>query len=590
MKISEFIDELDINSLANLVDEFSLQIAPVTKNKIKKYFDTAKDFHEIILNSYDDLERKRLFEFYVEAYEHQFIDMDFQENEVNENSFTVSDLIANLWGYVVKEQGTEKFIFFEDAFKVLDDNFVNKIVIEEEVEENTTLGNQLISNVDSFIEVVSSDKYKYIKIGVSKKIVKDVLAKTTIKEDVEVEFVFSFLDNINVIHKSGTGNIVVSEENMHWWLTNTAENKIKIIDKFIKGSFVSQKFPEFESKDVVFFKFMLSLCGKKISKEHVLSLNIIDAEKFNLAIETMVAIGLIKSDETSIVYNLKVNSVGEENVDNFMYVQPNYEITTSFLLPIEKKIFILKFSELKSKDSAVVYQITKSSITKGFHYGLSADEIINFLNENSISPVPQNIEFSVRDWFKIFSSISFEKVNLLTIKDDFLLKKVMSNARFTDLLVREIDQHHIIVSDFDKAKEILISEEVLLEDVKIMLNDEDIKEDVEADISFRKKENEDIYIPRNIKKFINTNRLYTATSEQKILAIKYCLTKELRIEVLYDDITDKVLNNKKIELQPIEISDMWENPDVVVYSPEHKKNYNISVKNIKRFRILYETL
>ena len=503
-------------------------------------------------------------------------------------TFGVSELLANLWGYTVKENGSVNFKFFDDAFEVLNNNFVNKIVLADEVVESTSIGDLIINNIDSFIEVVSSDKYKYIKVGISKKICKDVIAKTRISNTQEVEFIFYFLDNINVIHKSNVGTIIVSEENMHWWLTNDADNKIKIIDKFIKSDFITTKFSDFEKKDIVFLKFILSLSGKRISVKDIKNLNIVDIEKFNIALDVFKEIGLLEISDDYFVFNLKANTSGDGDVDNFMYVQPNYEITTSFLLPSVKKIFILKFSELKSKDSAVVYQITKSSITKGFHYGLTADEIIEFLNTNSISVVPQNIEFSIRDWYKLYSSIKLEKVNLLTIDDDFLISKVMSLPKFKALVVSQLDSKHLIVSDYDKAKEILIEEEILLEDVKIMLNDEDMKEDTEVDISYRKKENEDIYIPRNIKKFINTNRLYTATNEQKILAIKYCLTKDLNIEVLYDDAEDRVLNNKRLVLQPIEISDMWENPDVVVYSSKYKKNYNVNVQNIKRFRILYD--
>jgi len=591
MRISEFIDNLDIDSLANLVEQFSLNIAPVTRNKIKKYFNEIKDFHEIILNSYDECERRKIFEFYVEYYEQTFIEIPeikILNDEMlgKESILGVPELIANLWGYIVKDGDVEHFKFFDDAFSMLNNNFINKIVSDIETPNDTTLGNLIINNIDSFIEVVSSDKYKYIKIGVSKKICKDVILKTTIKTNSEVEFIFYFLDSINIIHKSTLGGIVVSEENMHWWLTTDVENKIRIINKFTTSDFLLKKFVEFSKKDIIYLQFIFSFPNKKISIDAVEELCIVDIVKFKYVIEVFNEIGLLKVKDNFFVFNLQANSNPSETVDNFMYVQPNYEITTSFLLPSEKKIFILKFAELKSKDSAVVYQITKISIIKGFHYGLKAEEIIEFLESNSISPVPQNIEFSINDWYKLYSSIKLEKVNLLTVTDDFLLNKVMSIHRFKKLVIGEVSKNHLIVSNFDKAKLILIQEEILLEDFKIMKNDEEIKENIEVDITYRKKDSEEIYIPRNIKKFINTNRLYTATSEQKILAIKYCLTKELNIEVLYDDAEDRVLNNKKLELQPIEISDMWENPDVIVYSSEYKKNYSINVKNIKRFRIL----
>lgn len=82
-------------------------------------------------------------------------------------------------------------------------------------------------------------------------------------------------------------------------------------------------------------------------------------------------------------------------------VHPNFEITVvSKELNPKILLELAMFSEPAKIDTMSVFKVTKETVKGGIHLGLTTEEMVSFLMENSKGKVPQNVEYSIRDWGK----------------------------------------------------------------------------------------------------------------------------------------------------------------------------------------------
>ena len=80
-------------------------------------------------------------------------------------------------------------------------------------------------------------------------------------------------------------------------------------------------------------------------------------------------------------------------------VHPNFEITT-VSKEIHPKVMLelAMFAHTVKSDTASVFKITRESVNQGKRLGLSTAKMTSFLNENSRGKIPQNVEYSIKDW------------------------------------------------------------------------------------------------------------------------------------------------------------------------------------------------
>jgi hypothetical protein len=85
-------------------------------------------------------------------------------------------------------------------------------------------------------------------------------------------------------------------------------------------------------------------------------------------------------------------------VGKFM-VHPNFEVTlVSKELHSKTNLELAMFSEPVKLDTVSVFKITRDSVSQGLSYGLTTEDMTSFLSENSKGEVPQNVEYSIKDW------------------------------------------------------------------------------------------------------------------------------------------------------------------------------------------------
>lgn len=106
----------------------------------------------------------------------------------------------------------------------------------------------------------------------------------------------------------------------------------------------------------------------------------------------------------------------EEGVwtDRFL-VQPTFEIIAPRTLELVVRNELERFADLASVDVTLTYRITKDTVYRAGDEGMSGEALIAFLERHSEKSVPQNVEYSVREWGQSYGQVYFMDVFLLRV-------------------------------------------------------------------------------------------------------------------------------------------------------------------------------
>ncbi|WP_296328566.1 helicase-associated domain-containing protein [uncultured Treponema sp.] len=107
-----------------------------------------------------------------------------------------------------------------------------------------------------------------------------------------------------------------------------------------------------------------------------------------------------------------------EETPKCLSVDAGFNVTLMPGLPLENLIPLMDFMELKTFDTAAVFEINRKSIMRGFDAGLSANRIFSLLKKYSPYEIPQNLEICVDDWSRSYSSATIFKGYVLQVSSE----------------------------------------------------------------------------------------------------------------------------------------------------------------------------
>lgn len=181
-----------------------------------------------------------------------------------------------------------------------------------------------------------------------------------------------------------------------------------------------------------------------------------------LVIRPLLELGLVavSRENVEVVQGLEVSithlghrvSQNEEFTEGFdqnghVYVQPNFEILVPFNFPHELRWKLEDIADVVKADKIVVYTISKESVLRGLKGGWDREEVISFLEEVSGHQVPQNIEFSVKDWIGDYGKVSLEKAVLLRCDDLDLAGMIRKSKQIRGFIIDVITDTDLIVDE-----------------------------------------------------------------------------------------------------------------------------------------------
>ncbi len=110
-----------------------------------------------------------------------------------------------------------------------------------------------------------------------------------------------------------------------------------------------------------------------------------------------------------------------------LIIQPNFEIiVSSGGLKEVHALFLDSFAEIISEGDVNVYKLSFKGVAKALDQGTSIQELIDYFQEFSINPLPENVLITLQEWEKDSRKIRIRTVTIVELEDQYLLEELKS--------------------------------------------------------------------------------------------------------------------------------------------------------------------
>ncbi len=115
--------------------------------------------------------------------------------------------------------------------------------------------------------------------------------------------------------------------------------------------------------------------------------------------------------------HVKSQEVEEQVSLQGLVIQPNFELL--LLQPDLPTLYaLLPFAQANQLGLVSRLTLTKASVLRGLQVGKNVEQILHTLQEHSQKELPQNVEYTLRDWTKTFKSANVSQVLLFEVSSE----------------------------------------------------------------------------------------------------------------------------------------------------------------------------
>lgn len=135
-------------------------------------------------------------------------------------------------------------------------------------------------------------------------------------------------------------------------------------------------------------------------------------------VEAALAFGAFIETEGLLCRNSAVSGEPKGTASNpFLVASPSLSVTLMPGFALEALLPLVSFMEVRDVQIAGQFEITRKSCMAAFARGQTAAEITALLEAHSAQPIPQNVAFSIGDWFRAYSSFSLYHGYVLYVEE-----------------------------------------------------------------------------------------------------------------------------------------------------------------------------
>jgi len=137
----------------------------------------------------------------------------------------------------------------------------------------------------------------------------------------------------------------------------------------------------------------------------------------------------------------------------------NFELKVAYDLPLATRLRLEAFADQAAGGRFLSYAITKASVYRALDAGVAVDEVVAFLGRHATRPIPQNVEFSLRDWAAQYGALSFSDRLLLAAETAALADEVATLPALAPLVKKRLELHAVEIApgDYDAARRALLA-------------------------------------------------------------------------------------------------------------------------------------
>jgi len=149
------------------------------------------------------------------------------------------------------------------------------------------------------------------------------------------------------------------------------------------------------------------------------------------------------------IFSTNTRSMG---ANPYLVVSPSLTVTLMPGFSLADLLPLVACMEVRDIQIAGQFEITRKSCAAAFDQGFDAPAIVSLFRIKSQQPLPQNVEFSISDWFRNYSAVSLFHGYILRVDES--RRVLFENDEFLSSLIRKILAPGIYLLDAETSEEI----------------------------------------------------------------------------------------------------------------------------------------
>jgi hypothetical protein len=120
-----------------------------------------------------------------------------------------------------------------------------------------------------------------------------------------------------------------------------------------------------------------------------------------------------------------------------LVVQPSFEVL--LLHPDMPTLYsLLPFAQLNQVEVVSRFTLTRTSVLRGLRTGMTVEHMLKVLQEHSQKELAQNVEYTLRDWARLYKGARLSQVVLLEVSSEALADEICASSKLQSFELRRL--------------------------------------------------------------------------------------------------------------------------------------------------------
>ena len=495
MNYREYLEALNLESLKILADTHNIDYMSsptwtgnelsTVKAEVLKIVDN-NDYIENVIPQLDDNQRNivRIVFFSDEAVDQDSVIRKF--NNLYGKEHNTRNIIDSLWrmGLLIKFEmyyRNRPYVALTDEVRQIAARFIVKELLGQwggEELETTKNSNpfELSQDIYAFLSFVNNNDVRLTAKNIifrkaAQKIEDLFIEKSDFMDQPENEFSerFSFINNflymIDLITYN-EGVVYLNGKKVSKWLKLRLVDKVKSVLDFLETYYLGNKREITEAVNKIKLILLntydtpISLNNlEEVIKKYDADMNFSYLQSnYRKIINHLVLTGvveLLNDNQKNVYFRLnkygwgfysnRTDVINEEEEEHF-YIQPNFELISTVNLNPVLRWELDSFCDVGKIERTIHYWITKVSIHRALSNNKNIEDILDFLHKHSKSGMPQNVEYSLKEWAANYGNVYMMDIILLRCRTEELAKEISSIPLINDNIIGKVTDKDLIIN------------------------------------------------------------------------------------------------------------------------------------------------
>jgi hypothetical protein len=129
-----------------------------------------------------------------------------------------------------------------------------------------------------------------------------------------------------------------------------------------------------------------------------------------------------------------------------LIVQPSFELL--LMQPDLPTLYsLMPFAQINALGNVSRLTLSRASVLRGMEWGLTIDEILQLLATQSQKAIPQNVDYTLRDWAKAYRAVEISQVILLEVESEAHTNDLLASSKLKEFNPRRLGPTAIAISN-----------------------------------------------------------------------------------------------------------------------------------------------